>query len=189
MPFRLSVVVKLQKNRRMIRRALRRRRGCPIETHFRQIKRIDKHVDHANRVALVNEIIETFGQQRRLPTIRLFNEAPYQLPPQNHERILANKQRFHTARVINGHLSNREIQQERRPKAASNVRRNYRCLRHAVAINPRLHQGYSTRCHTPCNALHHYHGAAAHRSGMGIGLWMAPEAPWQDSRTASRRRS
>ena len=26
------------------------------------IERIDKHVDHANRVALVNEIIEAFGQ-------------------------------------------------------------------------------------------------------------------------------
>ena len=27
-----------------------------------QIERIDKHVDHANRVVLVNEIIEAFGQ-------------------------------------------------------------------------------------------------------------------------------
>ncbi|MET4198734.1 hypothetical protein [Bradyrhizobium sp. LA6.12] len=29
----------------------------------------------------------------------LLNEASHQLPPQNHERILANQQRFHTARV------------------------------------------------------------------------------------------
>ena len=40
--------------------------GCrwldPFEAHFSQIERIDKHVDHANRVALVNEIIEAFGQ-------------------------------------------------------------------------------------------------------------------------------
>ena len=86
----------------MIRRTPRRRRVRPIETYFRQIERIDKHVDHPNRIAFVNEIIEAFGQQRRLPTIRLFNEAPHQLPPQNHERILANQQRFHTAKVIFG---------------------------------------------------------------------------------------
>jgi len=80
----------------MIRRTPRRRRVSAIKNHFRQIERIDKHLDHANRVAFVNEIIEAFGQQRRLPTIRLFNEAPHQLLPQNHER---NQQRFHTARV------------------------------------------------------------------------------------------
>lgn len=42
-----------------------------------------------NRVAPINEIIEAFRQQRTLPTIRLLNEAPHQLPPQNHERIIA----------------------------------------------------------------------------------------------------
>jgi hypothetical protein len=86
----------------MIRRTPRRRRVRPIEAHFRQIESIDKHVDHANRVAFVNEIIEAFGQQRRLPAIRLFNEAPHKFPPQNHERILANQKRFHIARVIFG---------------------------------------------------------------------------------------
>jgi hypothetical protein len=33
-----------------------------LKAHLSQIERIDKHVDHANRVALVNEIIEAFGQ-------------------------------------------------------------------------------------------------------------------------------
>ena len=46
----------------MVRRPSGRRRVHPIEAHFRQIERIDKHVDHANRVAFVNEIIEAFGQ-------------------------------------------------------------------------------------------------------------------------------
>jgi heme-degrading monooxygenase HmoA len=32
------------------------------KAHLSQIERIDKHVDHANRVALVNKIIEAFGQ-------------------------------------------------------------------------------------------------------------------------------
>jgi hypothetical protein len=40
-----------------------------------------------------------------LPTIRLFNEASHQLPPQNHERIIAKQPRFHTARVIRVDLS------------------------------------------------------------------------------------
>jgi hypothetical protein len=34
-----------------------------------------------------------------LPTIRLLNEAPHQLPPQNHKGIIAKQRRFHTARV------------------------------------------------------------------------------------------
>jgi hypothetical protein len=36
---------------------------------------------------------------RPLPTIRSLNEAPHQLPPQNHEGIIAKQRRFHTARV------------------------------------------------------------------------------------------
>jgi adenylate cyclase len=34
----------------------------PFKGHLSQIERINKHVDHANRVALVNEIIEAFAQ-------------------------------------------------------------------------------------------------------------------------------
>ena len=34
----------------------------PLKAHISQIEHIDKHVDHANRVTLVNEIIEAFGQ-------------------------------------------------------------------------------------------------------------------------------
>jgi hypothetical protein len=36
-----------------------------------------------------------------LPTIRLLNEAPHQLPPQNNKGIIAKQRRFHTARVKN----------------------------------------------------------------------------------------
>ena len=46
----------------MVRWPASRRRLNPFEAHLGQIERIDKHVDHANRVALVNEIIEAFGQ-------------------------------------------------------------------------------------------------------------------------------
>ena len=68
----------------MVRWPTSRSRLHPFKAHLSQIERIDKHVDHANRVAFVNEIIEAFGQQRRLPTIRLFNEAPHQFSPENH---------------------------------------------------------------------------------------------------------
>ena len=46
----------------MVRRPTSRGRLHPLKAHFSQIERIDKHVDHANRVALINEIIEAFGQ-------------------------------------------------------------------------------------------------------------------------------
>ena len=59
--------------------------------------------------------------------------------------------------------------------------------RHVISLS--LRQECSIPCHTPCNAPRRYHGAAAHRSGMGIGPWMAPTAPWQDSGTESRQRS
>jgi hypothetical protein len=46
----------------VIRRPTSRRRLRPLKAHLSQIKRVDKHIDHSNRVALVNEIIEAFGQ-------------------------------------------------------------------------------------------------------------------------------
>ncbi len=61
-PVQIAVNVKLQENRRMIRRPTGCRRLRPFEAHLSQIERIDKHVDHPNRVALVNEIIQAFGQ-------------------------------------------------------------------------------------------------------------------------------
>ena len=64
----------------VVRRSPSRRRLHPLKAHLSQIERIDTHVDHANWVALVYEIIEAFGQQRPLPTIRLFNEAPHHFP-------------------------------------------------------------------------------------------------------------
>ena len=64
----------------MIRRPTCRRRRNPLKAHLRQIQRIDKHVDHANWVVLVNKIIKAFGQQRPLPSIRLLNVAPHQFP-------------------------------------------------------------------------------------------------------------
>jgi hypothetical protein len=46
----------------VVRRPTSCRRLNPFKAHLGQIERIDKHVDHANMVAFVNEIIEAFGQ-------------------------------------------------------------------------------------------------------------------------------
>jgi hypothetical protein len=79
-PVQIAVNVKLKENRGVVRGPTSCRRLHSLKAHLSQIERIDKHIDHANRVALVNEVIEAFGQQRPLPTIRLFNEAPHQFP-------------------------------------------------------------------------------------------------------------
>ena len=83
----------------MVRRPTGGRRLRTLKAHLSQTERIDKYVDHANWVTLVNEVIEAFGQQRPLPTIRLFNEAPHRFPRKNHRRIITAAQCFHTARV------------------------------------------------------------------------------------------
>jgi hypothetical protein len=43
-------------------------------------KRIDEGIDRPNRIDLIDEVIEAFGQQRRLPTVRTFNEALHPYP-------------------------------------------------------------------------------------------------------------
>jgi hypothetical protein len=101
-PVQVAVDVKLQEHRGMVRRPTSCRRFNPLEAHLRQIERIDKHIDHANGVTFVNEIIEAFGQQRPLPTISLLNEAPHQFPRRITRRIITAARRFHTARVKTG---------------------------------------------------------------------------------------
>src|SRR5580698_1281414 len=68
----------------MVRRPSRRSRLNSIKAHLGQIERLHKHVDHSHRIAPVDEIIEAFGQQRPLTTIRLFDEARQQFSPENH---------------------------------------------------------------------------------------------------------
>ena len=54
----------------MVRRSTSHRWLNPFKSHRGQIKRIDKRVDHADRISLVNEIIEASRQQRPLPAAR-----------------------------------------------------------------------------------------------------------------------
>src|SRR6516164_1875576 len=66
----------------MIRGSPCRLRIDPAEIERTEIKRVDKHVNHPNRVVLVDPIIQAFGKQRRLPAIRPLDEALHRdLPP------------------------------------------------------------------------------------------------------------
>ena len=61
-PVQIAIDVKLQENRGMVRGPTSCRWLDPLEPHLGQIQRIDEHIDNANRITLVNEIIEAFGQ-------------------------------------------------------------------------------------------------------------------------------
>ena len=64
----------------MIRRPPGRRRLDPFEPELGKIQRIHERIDDTNRIALVDVVIEAFGQQSRLPAICLRNEALHQSP-------------------------------------------------------------------------------------------------------------
>ena len=74
----------------MIGRPPRRRRFDPIKAQLGNIQCIDEGIDHANRIALVNPVIEAFRQQRRLRPIRPLQRSASSIPPQNHQENLSN---------------------------------------------------------------------------------------------------
>ena len=85
----IPVDVKLQERRWVVGRSARRFRDNAVEVELAQIERIDERVNHANRIALVDEIIKAFGQQCRLPAIHPRYEALHHSPPQIARRIIA----------------------------------------------------------------------------------------------------
>src|SRR5262245_22527842 len=80
----------------MIGRPSRHRRLDPLKAQLGNIKCSDEGIDHANRIALVNPVIEAFRQQRRLRPIRPCNEALHQFPRRIIRRILAAPAFSHT---------------------------------------------------------------------------------------------
>ena len=88
-PVEIAVDVELEHRRRIIRRPARRRRIDAIEPEVAEFQRIDEHIDRANRIALVDPIIEAFRKQRRLLAIRLSNETLHYFPRRFTKRILA----------------------------------------------------------------------------------------------------
>src|SRR6516162_533172 len=57
------------------------RRLHPFEAELSEIERIDKRIDHSNRIVLVDPVVQTFGKQRRLCASRPLNEALHWPPP------------------------------------------------------------------------------------------------------------
>ena len=71
----VPIDVDLQEHRRVVRRAARVRRPHPIEPQLAKIQFGHERVDHANRVVLANEVVQTLGQQRHLLPVLPFNES------------------------------------------------------------------------------------------------------------------
>src|SRR6201989_719179 len=64
----------------MIRRPARGSRIDPFKGHLGQIERVDKNVDHTNRIVLADPVFHAFRKQRALPTIDAFDEALHPIP-------------------------------------------------------------------------------------------------------------
>src|SRR5262245_39155558 len=65
---------------------IRRPTGCfridPAKAKLAQIEFLNKNVDHANGIVLINPVFQALRKQRALSTIRALNEAPHPIPPQ-----------------------------------------------------------------------------------------------------------
>ena len=98
-PVQIAVNIELQEDRRMIGGSPCRFRIDPAEIERTEIKLLDKHVNHTNRVVLVDPIIQAFGKQRRLPAVRPLDKALHRdLPPKIASEPY-HARRFHTAWV------------------------------------------------------------------------------------------
>ena len=73
----------------MVRRPAGRCRIDAIKPEVAEFQSIDEHIDRANRIALVDPIIEAFRQQRRLLAIRPLNETLHHFPRRFSKRIIA----------------------------------------------------------------------------------------------------
>jgi hypothetical protein len=52
----------------------------PFEPQFSKIERIDKRVNHSNRIVFVDPVVQAFRKQRTLAAIRPLNEALHAIP-------------------------------------------------------------------------------------------------------------
>src|SRR5262245_2546320 len=74
----------------------------PVKSQFRQIKLINKDIDHPNWIVLIDPVFQAFGKQCALLAIRALNEALHPTLRRSQESALRESHeggRFHTARV------------------------------------------------------------------------------------------
>jgi hypothetical protein len=76
----IAVNVQFQIDRRMIRRPTGCRRIDAVKPKIAKIQGVHEDVDHANRIALVNPVIEAFRRQRQLRSIHPRYEARHPCP-------------------------------------------------------------------------------------------------------------
>src|SRR5215469_14209271 len=76
----IAVDVKLQESRRMVSRPPRLRRVNSVEFEIAEIECFDKRLDHANRIILVDPIVQAFRKQRTLATVRSPDKALHPIP-------------------------------------------------------------------------------------------------------------
>src|SRR5262245_11406479 len=97
---KIAVDVQLQVDRGMIPRPSHAQRLDRLETQLLQIKPLDERIDDANRIVLVDPVIEASWQQRKLPPIRPLDEPRHLSPQRFSRRIIASGDFSHTL----GHL-------------------------------------------------------------------------------------
>jgi hypothetical protein len=78
-----------------------------VEAELDEIETINEHVDGANRIVVVDPIIEAFRQKRRLPAIGFLNEPLHRsIAPANcaetHIRLVVFTQPGSGARMLTG---------------------------------------------------------------------------------------
>src|SRR4029453_13655670 len=86
-PIKVAVDVELQQDRWMIARPASCLGSNPVKSQFRQIKLINKDIDHPNRIVLIDPVFQAIGKKCALLAIRALNEALH--PPPRQPRISA----------------------------------------------------------------------------------------------------
>src|SRR5262249_47521116 len=74
-PIEITVDVKLQQHRRVVRRPARDLGLNPAKPQFRQVQPVNKNVDHTNRVVLANPIFQAVRKQCDLAAIHALYKA------------------------------------------------------------------------------------------------------------------
>jgi len=84
----IAVDGELQEQRGMVRGPASHLSHDALEPQVADTERIDEHIDCANRMALVDPVIQAFGQQRRLLAIRSLNETLHPIPHRFSKKII-----------------------------------------------------------------------------------------------------
>ena len=111
----------------MVRRPTGRCRMNAIEPEIAPFQRIHEHINRANRIALVDLIIEAFRQQRRLLAIRPLNETLHHFPRRFSKRLIASTR-----------FSHRTHSGSRPSRATSSSRPSVQASRKFIGTLPRM---------------------------------------------------